>query len=306
MAIKPTRLKKGDKICIISPSAPVTAEFKTNLEKGINILKNLGFEVMLAKNALSNSLGYSSTPQEKAEDVNNAFADNSISAIICSQGGKNANSVLPLLDYKLIKSNPKIFLGISDITVLLNTIFQQTGLITFHGNDVMWGFGRDPKDYEIKEFTDRLVDGKIGVIKKNSEWKMIKAGSAEGILIGGNLSCLIKLAGTPYFPDFKDKILFLESYGEPYTADVTSYELHQLDQTGIFSQIKGLWFGYYKTKGDFQYEDIAKEIIDKYNFPVIKCDDFGHNTTNTVIPVGGRVRLNADKTDVEILEEILI
>lgn len=305
MVIKPPKLQKGDKISVVSPSSPITNDIKINLDKGINKLKKLGFEVVLAKNALSNSLGYSATPQEKALDINNAFADKSIKAIICSQGGENANSILSLLDYKLIKNNPKIFLGISDITVLLNAIYQQTELITFHGNDVIWGFGRNPTDYEINEFIDRLINGKIGVIKKNSEWKIIRGGISEGILIGGNLNCLSKLAGTSYFPEFSNKILFLEDYGEHYSADTANCEFHQMDQIGIFKQIKGLWFGHYKTKENFQYEDIAKEIIKKYNFPVIKCDDFGHNTSNTVIPIGVKIRLNGEKAKVEILENFL-
>ena len=305
MIIKPPKLQKGDTICIVSPSAPIISDIKVGFDKGIARMKELGFKVMIAKNALSNSLGYSATPKEKADDINNAFADTSIKAVICSQGGKNANSILPLLDYVLIKDNPKIFVGISDITVLLNTIYQETGLITFHGNDLIHGFGRNSSEYEINEFIDRLVNGKTGVVNKNSEWKVIKSGLAKGILVGGNLTCLLKLAGTKYFPDFREKILFLEDYGEPYTADVVSYEFHQFNQIGVFKHVKGLWLGHYKTKDDFKYEDIAQEILHQYDFPVIKCDDFGHNTPNTIIPVGVEVKLDGEKGEVEIVGNFL-
>ena len=215
----PKRLKVGDTIGIVSPSGPVNEELKHQFDKGIDFLKNLGFKVKIGKNALSNSLKYSATPQEKADDMNAMFADDEIKAVICSQGGANANSILPLLDFEIIKNNPKIFLGISDITVLLNAIYQKTGLVTFHGNDIMWGFGTEHTDYDEQEFKDRLIEGKIGEIKHNSEWGCIRDGVAEGVLIGGNLNCLNKLVGTEYLPDFKDKILLLESFDESNSPD---------------------------------------------------------------------------------------
>jgi len=302
MKVLPAKLKKGDKICVVSPSSPITSELKAQLDSGISKLSGLGLVVVIAKNAFSNTLGYAATSQEKADDINSSFRDKSVKAIICSQGGENSNSILPLLDYELIKNNPKIFLGISDITVLLIAIYQKTGLITFHGNDIIWGFGRNPSNYDVNEFVDRLLNGATGVVTKNSAWRTIRGGIAEGILIGGNLHCITKLAGTSYFPDFKDKILFLEDYGENRTAEAASYGFHQLDQLGVFKQIKGLWLGHYKTQGGFRFEDIAKEVTAKYDFPIIKCDDFGHNTPNTLIPIGIKTRINGDRSEVEITE----
>jgi len=297
------RLQTGDTIGIVSPSGAVSKELENQFDKGIDFLKNLGFKVKVGKNALNNTLKYSATPQEKADDVNSMFADSKVKAIICSQGGANSNSILPLLDFEIIKKNPKIFLGISDITVLLNAIYQKTGLITFHGNDVMWGFGTKHTDYDEQEFIDRLIKGKIGEIKHNSEWKCIRDGIVEGILIGGNLNCLNKLAGTEYQPNFEAKILLLETFDESNAPDDVEAELSRLKQMGVFEKIKGLWIGYYNHKSKIPYEEIVMNVVKDYDFPILKCDDFGHNTPNTTIPIGTRIKLDATNKQVVLLDK---
>lgn len=303
--MKALRLEKNDKIGIISPSNPITEDLIPQLNKGVDFLKGMGFDVVIAKNALSNTLGYSATPEEKAEDINIMFKDPSIKAIICSQGGATANICLPLLDWEIIRRNPKIFLGISDITVLLNAIYSKTGLITFHGNDVAWGFGKDPKTYDKQEFIDRLVNSRIGLINNNGERVTIRSGTATGRLLGGNLGCLLKLAGTPYFPDFEESILFLESYG--FSPEGCYCNFMQLEQLGVFDQVKGIIVGYiYDEKSKertIHMEDILERVTSKYQLPILKVNDFGHNCSNTVIPVGAKVELNSDEKTIEILEE---
>lgn len=299
----PERLKIGDCVGVVSPSGAIAKESIKQLEAGRKFFENQGFKIAIAKNALSNSLGYSASPEEKAEDLNAMFGDKNINAIVCSQGGENANAILPLLDFKLIKKNPKIFLGISDITVLLNVVYSKTGLATFHGNDLMWGFGRNPTKYDLREFKERLIEGKIGKINKNSEWTCIKEGKASGILIGGNINCLNKLIGTKFEPDFRKKILFLESYGESRTADELDWNFQKLKQVGAFDKIRGLWLGYYKSKDNFAIETVAGNALKEFDFPILKCNDFGHNTPNTTIPIGVKVKLDASGKTVEILEK---
>jgi muramoyltetrapeptide carboxypeptidase len=299
----PRKLQIGDTIGIISPSAPVTEETLGQFNKGIEFLKNAGFKTKIAKNALKNTLKYSATPEEKAYGLNSMFADPKVKAIICSQGGDNSNAILPLIDFNLIRKNPKIFLGISDITVLLNAINKETGLVTFHGNDLMWGFGREPTKYDEEEFRGRLIEGKIGEIRHNSEWKCIRGGTAEGILVGGNLNCLNKLAGTRYFPDFEGKILFLESFDESNPPAKVDAELQRLGQMGVFEKILGLWIGHYKHESKIPYEEIVLNAVKEYDFPILKCDDFGHNTPNTTVPIGVRVKLDAKNRKVAILEK---
>lgn len=297
------KLQAGDTIGVISPSGAVTKETLHQFNLGINLLKNFGFKVKVGKNALKNTLNYSATPSEKADDINSMFADPEVKAIICSQGGDNSNSILHLIDFDLIRNNPKIFLGISDITVLLNAIHTETSLITFHGNDLMWGFGREHTDYDEQEFKERLVDGKIGEVKHNSEWKCIREGVVEGVLIGGNLDCLNKLAGTKYFPNFKSKILFLESFDESASPEMVEAELSHLKQMGVFEKIRGLWIGHYNHHSKISYEKVVMNVVKDYDFPILKCDDFGHNTSNTTIPVGVKVRLDAANKKVIILSK---
>lgn len=296
------KLKIGDTIGIISPSGPISENSMGQFEAGVSFFKNLGFKVKVSKNAFSNTLKYSATPEEKADDINSMFADDEVKAIVCSQGGSNSNSILPLIDFENIKSNPKVFLGISDITVLLDAIYQQTGLVTFHGNDVIWGFGREYTNYDKQEFENILVNGEIGVVNHNSEWKCVREGIAEGILIGGNTSCITKLSGTKYFPSFNNKILFLEDYADSTPQEEFECHLYHLKELGVFEKIKGLWLGYYDNKDGVPYEEIAMNVLKNYDFPILKCDDFGHNTPNTIIPIGVKVRLDATNKQVVFLE----
>ncbi len=306
MVIIPKKLVKGDSIGIVSPSTPVTQELAGQFKKGIEFVENLGFNVVVGKHVYSNTLGYAASPQEKAEDINQMFADESIKAIICSQGGVTANSCLPYLNWNGIREYPKVFLGISDITVLLNAIYYKTGLITFHGNDVVWGFGRNPSTYDEQEFITRLIDGKIGEIPPSRKRRTVRSGAAEGKLLGGNLHCLLKLAGTPYFPDFTRAILFVEAIG--ITPEGCDHLFQQLKQIGVFDQIRGVIIGYIdglqnNEKALMQMEDVLLHVTTEYNFPVLKADDFGHNCANTVLPIGGEVRINTDSLTIEVLEK---
>ncbi len=205
------RLIKGDKIGIISPSSPVNKDLLTQFNNGIKYLKDLGYHIEIGKFALSNSLGYSLTPEEKAKDINAMFENKSIKAIICSQGGCNSISSLKFINWEIIKQNPKIFIGISDITILLNAIYTKTGLITYHGNDIIWGFGRIPTEYDKDEFLNRFEKINNKIIQSNGVRKIIRKGKVKGKLIGGNIHGFLRLAGTQYYPDLKDSILFLEA-----------------------------------------------------------------------------------------------
>ncbi len=297
----PNQLVVGDTIGVISPSNGVTPDLVEYFNRGVAYIKQLGFRVKIGKYALSGRLAYSATPQEKADDIHAMFADREVKAILCSQGGNNANTVLPLLDFDLIRNNPKILLGLSDITVLLNAIYQRTGLVTFYGNMLIRGFGRQPSDYDKQEFIRRLVDGEAGEVNHNSQWQCVREGVAQGILIGGNLNCLNKLAGTPYQPRFDGNILLLESYDQLNPPGAVECELSRLKQMGAFEQIKGLWLGYYQHQSGTPYEEIVMRVVRDYHFPILKCDDFGHDTPSAVIPIGAPICLDATNERVIIV-----
>ena len=305
----PKRLMPGDTIGIISPSDPVTPDLESRLQAGITVLQSMGFQVKPGKHIRSQSLGYTATPEEKAEDINTLFADPEVKGIICTQGGDTANAPLSLLDWDVIRSNPKIFLGISDITVLLNAFHQQTGLVTFHGNDILWGFGHNMTDYEFDEFDQIIMKGRLGPIPPNRPRCMVRSGAATGKLLGGNLRCLLKLAGTPYWPDFSDAILFVEAYTISLKACHNAF--HQFHQMGVFDQIRGAIVGYIdgmqRDGGERPHmEDILLEVTREYSFPILKMNDFGHNCPNTVLPVGGQISLSADQQIFEIISPCVL
>lgn len=296
--LKPKKLQKGDTIGVVSSSEPIeNSETDEQFKSGIKFLESLGFKIKLGRFLSSKN------SEEKAKDINEMFKDKNIKAIIASQGGETANALLYFLDYESIKHNPKIFIGISDITVILNAINKKTGLVTFHGNDVKWGFGRKPTDYDKEEFLNTLSRSEEREIPKNSERKAIRNGKASGKLIGGNLSCILKLAGTEYFPNFKDSIFFIEEY-KPTTEEV-EYRLNQLKQIGVFENVKGIVIGHIegiKKSDEREFEDILLELTKEYDFPILKTSDFGHNCPNTVIPLGIKAEIDCKNKTFKLLE----
>jgi muramoyltetrapeptide carboxypeptidase len=309
MMILPRKLNPGDSIGIVSPSTPVTSGFIGQFDMGRAFLEGMGFNVVLGVHVFSDTWGYAASPQEKAEDINRMFADDSIRAIICAQGGQTANACLPYLDWEGMRAHPKIFLGISDITVLLNAIQHKAGLITFHGDDVVWGFGRTPAGYFEQQFTARLMQGEIGAIPQNRGRRSIRGGAAEGKLLGGNLHCLLKLAGTPFFPDFSGALLFVEALG--ITPEACDVFFQQLKQIGVFDSLRGAIVGYNdgldnNDQASMKMEDILLRASAEYNFPILKAADFGHNCPNTILPVGGRLRMDADALTLSIIEPCVV
>lgn len=298
----PNKLKVGDTIGIISPSAPVTEDLKERFNYGLQIFRDMGFKVILSKNVYSNTLGYSATIDEKVEDIQEMFSNKEVKAIICSQGGQNSNTILPYLNFELIKNNPKIIMGISDSTAILNAIYAKTGLVTYHQSDIIWSFYGKASQKQINDFKLRLIDGKNGKIEHFTKWKCIKDGIAEGKLIGGNLWTLTKLLETEYCPDFNNSILFLEEYAAESPLDEIDSKINLLKQHKVFEKIKGLWLGYYEQDTETsKFEDVIINNLKEYTFPILKCNDFGHNCENIVIPIGAKVKLDATKCEVEII-----
>ena len=263
------------------------------------------FFILPGEHIRSTSWGYAASPQEKAADIHRMFADPAVRAVLCTQGGMTANACLPHLDWDLIRAHPKIIIGISDITVLLNAIFTRTGLVTFHAGDLLWGFGRGSAAYELDEFRTRLVEGSAGPIPANGPRRCIRSGAAEGRLLGGNIRCLLNLAGTGSFPDFTDAILFVEALD--ITPEKCDYMFQQLKQIGVFDRLRGALVGYNdflqrKNPTGMQMEDVLLRVTEEYDFPILKVNDFGHNCPNTVLPVGGTLRVDADACTLEITE----
>ena len=295
----PSKLKIGDPIGVVAPSSPIIGDNIDELNKAKEIVERSGFKVKYSKNIFSNTNGYSATAMEKAEDINAMFADKEVKMIWCAKGGNNSNSTFEYLDYELIKKNPKIICGYSDITSITNIITEKTGLITFSGTNFKT-IATDETDYSYKQALSRFVDGNLEFGPENEEYVTIQKGKAEGELIGGNLSLTRGMVAGKYSLDFTDKILFLEELGFETDPEATSNNIYYMKQNGVFDKIKGLWIGNYEHESGISLEKIIMDVLNgEYKFPIIKSNNFGHIERKTVIPIGTKAEINTDK-DVKI------
>lgn len=298
------KIKKGDTIGVIAPSSKIDEDDLEVINNSVLLMESTGLKVKFGRNAFKKTLGYSATPEEKAEDINDMFADKEVKMIFCVSGGFNSNSVFEYLDYDTIKANPKPICGFSDSTSLTNVIYSKTGVITFNGPTfkalTSWA-----TPYAYEEVVKRFMKGDMLLGQEDDEYKTIQEGTAEGVLVGGNLSLTTEMVCGKYNIDFTDKILFIEEFCLETPPEGVSNYFYYMKQNGVFDKIKGIWVGNYD--GSVALEKILLDVIgDKYNFPIIKSNNFGHTEKKTVIPVGGKARIDTSKkTKIEITENFM-
>mgnify|MGYP001335106613 FL=1 len=297
--IVPDKLKKGDIIGVVAPSNPIVGDNIEEIKKAKEIIEADGVRVNFSENLFSNTNNYSGTAKEKAEDINNMFADKDVKMIWCAKGGNNSNSTFEYLDFDIIKNNPKIICGYSDITSITNIITEKTGLVTFSSTNFKT-IATDETDYSYKQALNRFVQGSLEFGQK--DFKIIKNGEAEGKLIGGNLSLIRGLVCGKYKVDFTDKILFIEELGYETDPAMVSNNLYYMKQNGVFDKIKGLWIGNYEHESGIALEKIVLDCLEeKYNFPIIKSNNFGHIEKKEVIPIGTKAKIKNGK--IELIEK---
>ena len=301
--IIPEKLKIGDTIGVVAPSNPIINENIEEIQKAREIIENLGFKVKFSKNLFSNTNGYSATAKEKAEDINDMFADQEVKMIWCAKGGENSNTTFEYIDYELIKQNPKIICGYSDITSITNMITAKTGLVTFSSTNFKT-IATDETDYSLKEALKRFVDGSLEFGETEDGYQTIKEGTAEGELIGGNLSLTRAMVAGKYSIDFTGKILFLEELGFETSPELASNFLYYMKQNGVFDKVKGIWLGDYTHESGVQLEKILLDVIgDGFKGPIIKSENFGHIERKTVIPIGTKAKIDTNQeTKIKLLE----
>ena len=298
------KVKKRDTVGVIAPSPKIDEDDLEVINNSVLLMESTGLKVKFAKNAFKNTLGYGATPKEKAEDINEMFADKEVKLIFCVSGGFNSNTVFEYLDYELIKNNPKPLCGFSDSTSLGNIIYAKTGVITFNGPTfkalTSWA-----TPYAYEEVVKRFIDGNMNLGKDDDEYITIKEGIAEGILVGGNLSLVNEMSAGKYAINFTDKILFMEEFCLETPPELVSNYLYNMKQNGVFDKIKGIWVGNYD--GSVALEKILLDVLeDKYSFPIIKSNNFGHTEKKTVIPVGGKAKIDTSKkVKIEITENFM-
>jgi muramoyltetrapeptide carboxypeptidase len=306
--IKAKRLKAGDTIAITSPAGAVWED--AQIEKFVGILNGFGFNIVLG-NTLKQKLGYfSGTDSDRAKELNRFFEDKNIKGIFCMKGGWGCARILEQLDYKIIAQNPKILIGFSDITTLLNAIYAKTGLITFHGPVGNSGWN----DFTSDVFKSIIMNAEQSVFPTgpNAEDKIItfNKGTATGILAGGNLTVISSLIGSGYLPDWKGKILFLEeTKEEPYRIDRM---LTQLKLAGVFKQLNGVAIGkFVKCEAEeplkaFTFMQVLEQHFKILTIPVFYGLMTGHIENKLTLPVGAEVIMNADSGTLELNESAVL
>lgn len=278
-------LNKGNKIGIISCSNGLSIKNKNIIDELKLNLKSLDIEMVEGDTLYAKEYNlFSGTGEEKARALEKLFLDKDIKMIFDISGGDLANEVLDFLDFNLIKENPKPFFGYSDLTVLLNAIYSQCDITTY--NYQLRNLIGKFKEEQMQNFKASFIEGKEDIF--NLDYKWINGSHLEGIVVGGNIRCLLKLAGTKYMPDFKDKILFLESFSGN-SAKMVTY-ITQYKNLGVFNEVKGIILGEFT---EMEREDlkpdiveILKRVIGEINIPILKTRDLGHGADAKCIPIG--------------------
>lgn len=303
--IRPKPLKKGDTVAIIAPASPAD---KNLIDSCINSLENLGLNVVVGKSCTSEYGFLSGTDDIRANDINSMFANKSINGIFAIRGGYGCARLLNLIDFNLIKKNPKVFIGYSDITALHIAINQKSKLITYHGPMVSTELIKGLDDYSFNYYNKFLFcnDNMIELCNPiENPIKTINPGVAEGKLIGGNLSLICSSLGTKYEINTKNKILFLEEVGEvPYKVDRM---LTHLKQSGKLKDANGIILGDFtdcvapKDKKSLSLDDIFNEIILPLKKPTIYNLACGHCLPTLTLPLGAKIRLDANNIKLNVI-----
>lgn len=306
--IKPPYLKKGDLIGLISPAS--TPDNLERINEGVRYLESLSYRVVIGKN-VGKVRGYlAGTDEERLSDLHEMFSNKNVKAIFCVRGGYGTIRFLDRVDYNLIKKNPKIFVGYSDITALQLAIFKKTGLITFSGPMAAVDFSGEVNQYTAENFWRMITSTKpFGKMKNpdNEKISCLNHGHAKGILLGGNLSLVCSLLGTPFLPEFKKSILFLEDVDEkPYRIDRF---FAQMKLAKIFDKVSGIVLCNFtnceetdSTKKSLTLNEVVYDYFSKIKKPTLYNLIYGHINPKNTMPIGVNAGIDCDKGSVEILE----
>jgi len=312
----PKKLKSGDTLRIISPARSGSILSKEVIEIATKNLNKLGLNVTFGKNWLNEKNFSSASIKDRVEDLHEAFNDKNINGILTTTGGFNSNELLRYIDFDIIKNNPKVFCGFSDITTLNNAILAKTGLITYSGMHFSTFGQKLMADYNIRHFQKAIMTKEYIDIKPSNEWSdeswylnqdnrnrienkgywLINEGKGEGTLLGGNLATIRLLYGTEYMPKLdRPTIIFIEdaNYTEDDKTEFNRNLQSLIHQRG-FENVKGLVIGRFQIGSKVSKEDIIKIVKTKKeldNIPVIANVDFGHTDPLITFPIGGNASL---------------
>ncbi len=326
------KLKRGDTIGVIAPSAPISTFCPHRLKRGVVMLEKMGYKIKLGKTVNLINDYTAGSIKARVDDIHEMFLDNEVKAIIATIGGYNSNDLLDKLDYKLIKdNNGKLFIGYSDITILLFSLWNKSEVRTIMGPMILPQFGEFPsiqeftrksfehvvsnigsnREYELSisnEYTEEMLiwdkeDNRARQMKKNIGWKIISEGETEGILLAANINTFSKLVGTEYFSEIKNSIFFLEDDDEVSASKVQS-QLQYFKNSKIFNNVKAMVFGRFQKNSKItekKLNDILLNVFEKINIPIISNVDFGHTDPVLTLPLGAIVKLSTTSNSIKIV-----
>lgn len=311
--ILPARLKKGDLIGLVTPGSSVTEE---QLTACVTQLEEMGFRTTYNDTVLSEYGYFAGKDQERADELMEMFSRKDVDAIWCVRGGYGSIRILDLLNYSLIQRNPKVFIGYSDISALITSIYQETGLVTFHGPVGTSDFNR----FTLKSLKKVVMEPEVQYkypykrekgSRENPEFDRytLSGGTAEGRLIGGNISVLDSIIGTRFEPDFENKIVYLEEIGEKtYRVDKMLY--HLLSGTNL-KKAAGIVLGVFgecniNEEPTLSLKVALDDLLIPLGIPVSYGLSFGHIKRMITIPTGIRAAMNADKNSFSLLEPAVV
>ncbi len=304
--LKPPRLKIGDTVGLINPASPIDREDVEYTEKA---LAKLGLKVKRGAHILDQYGYLAGIDRDRTADIHAMFADDSVQALLTVRGGWGCNRILPLLDYDLIRQHPKIIMGYSDITSLLLGIYARSGLVTFHGPVGTSDWNR----FSVASMQQILLNGGTGrmINPVNISAETITPGKATGRIIGGNLSVLTSMVGSPYLPDWNQTILFVEEIGEDiYRVDRM---LTQLKIAGILDRISGFIFAQCRNCTPGEDDDpsltlpqVFSDMIKPLGIPAWYGAAIGHIENKFTVPIGLPVEIDAKEKSIKMLESAVI
>lgn len=314
----PNKLKAGDEVRVIAPSKSLGIISRDNRKRATEALEKLGLRLSFGKHVEEEDMMGSSSVESRLSDLHDAFSDKNVKGILTVLGGYNSNQLLDDINYDLIQKNPKIFCGFSDITALGNAIHHKTGLVTYSGPHYSSFAMQKGFEYTLEYFKKTFFENNEITLHPSEEWsedawfldqenrtfhsnkglKVINPGQAQGKIIGGNLGTLRLLCGTPYMPDLKDTILFLEEVASVTATDPLEFDrdLQALIQDPGFEGIRGIVLGRFENSFGMTDEKLNYILATKpklKNIPIVVNADFGHTTPIFTFPIGGMARIEA-------------
>jgi muramoyltetrapeptide carboxypeptidase len=293
--------KKIDDGCTIGIVSPAYIPNEERLISGVKYLQNRTYNIRTGEN-IDKEYGYfAGTEAQRLDDLHDMYADPDVRMIICTRGGWGSLRMIDRIGYHLIAENPKPLVGYSDITTLQMAIYRMTGVPSFSGPMVGVEFGKGIHRFTEEHFWGQVLNKKLEYVFNWGKTKAVelRPGRTDGILLGGCLSLVCGLIGTPYCPDFTDSILFIEDVGEkPYKID---RYLAQLRQAGVFNQIRGLIIGDFldceadEGETSFTVDEIVQEYFSNVKFPVVTGFPYGHGEIKFSLPIGLHAKIDTRK-----------